>query len=465
MRYDVGRFRRPMRRSTEGQLMSLISLGDGSTLTLDFTTGVLDSRLTFTRSTTGTYIGSDGLVKTMAAAPTNDPTKARFDHDPTTLTPLGLLIEGSATNLGSYSEDFSNAAWTKSGTNGSMVLTGTAPDNNATSRLLEENTTSYAKHSLERSISISAGIHTLSVWLKESSTNSRRYAHIQLADGQATAARYTIVADLQTGTITASGASNGTAGAPTGTGHSITAYPNGWYRVTISMNHVASPSYPAIMLGDTATLFGGNNQPFYSATTPYKGLLIWGAQLEAGSGASSYIPTVASTATRNADKMSMTDITSMQWNQTAGTFFLHMDVAAETNTSSFPAFMGMYTATPIRVVRFLLNNSSGTNPRIGNDTWTAAPAQILSSLITRSTAPTAFKCAVSLSNTGQTVNQVVNAGSVTTTSGTGTLQTPTRLLWHQDPSALDTEYFPIHIRSLKYWPTALPNAQLQAITT
>jgi len=28
MRYDVGRFRRPMRRSTEGQLMSLISLGD-----------------------------------------------------------------------------------------------------------------------------------------------------------------------------------------------------------------------------------------------------------------------------------------------------------------------------------------------------------------------------------------------------------------------------------------------------
>jgi len=155
----------------------------------------------------------------------------------------------------------------------------------------------------------------------------------------------------------------------------------------------------------------------------------------------------------------------MQWNQTAGTFALHMDVAAETNTSGFPAFMGMYTATPVRVVRFLLNNSSGTNPRIGNDTWTATPTQILSSLVTRSTAPTAFKFAVSLSNTGQTVNQVVNAGSVTTTSGTGTMQTPTRVLWHQDPSAGDSEYFPIHIRSLKYWPTTLPNAQLQALTT
>jgi hypothetical protein len=52
-----------MRRSTEGQLMSLISLGDGSTLSLDFTTGVLDPRLTFTRTTNATFINSQGLVE------------------------------------------------------------------------------------------------------------------------------------------------------------------------------------------------------------------------------------------------------------------------------------------------------------------------------------------------------------------------------------------------------------------
>ena len=67
MRYDVGRFRRPMRRSTEGQLMSLISLGDGSTLSLDFTTGVLDSRLTFTRASNATFINSSGLVQWAAS--------------------------------------------------------------------------------------------------------------------------------------------------------------------------------------------------------------------------------------------------------------------------------------------------------------------------------------------------------------------------------------------------------------
>ena len=95
MRYDLGRFRRPMRRSAEGQLMSLISLGDGSTLSLDFTAmRSLDSRFTFTRSsTTATFVNSSGLI---ATAGTDVP---RFDYNPTTLAPLGLLIEGTATNL------------------------------------------------------------------------------------------------------------------------------------------------------------------------------------------------------------------------------------------------------------------------------------------------------------------------------------------------------------------------------
>ena len=245
-----------------------------------------------------------------------------------------------------------------------------------------------------------------------------------------------------------------------------TPFPNGWWRCEMVVNVTASTAY-AWSFGGTpsgATLNGFGTQ--YAGTgNAADGIYCYGFQVEAGSGASSYIPTGASQGSRAADKMSMTDISTMQWNQTAGTFALHMDVAAETNTSAFPAFMGMYTATPVRVVRFLLNNSSGTNPQIGNDTWTATPTQILASLVTRSTAPTAFKFAVSLSNTGQTVNQVVNAGSVTTASGTGTMQTPTRFLWHQDPSAGDSEYFPIHIRSLKYWPTTLPNAQLQALTT
>ena len=53
----------------------------------------LDPRITFTRASSGTYVGSDGLVKT---ATTNE---ARFDHNPTTGESLGLLVEEARTNL------------------------------------------------------------------------------------------------------------------------------------------------------------------------------------------------------------------------------------------------------------------------------------------------------------------------------------------------------------------------------
>ena len=65
MRYEVGRFRRPMRRSTEGQLVGLVDLGDGSTLSLDFTAmSGLDSRFTFSRASTATFINSSVTAAT-----------------------------------------------------------------------------------------------------------------------------------------------------------------------------------------------------------------------------------------------------------------------------------------------------------------------------------------------------------------------------------------------------------------
>ena len=49
--------------------------------------------ITFTRASAGTYVGSDGLIKT---ATTNE---ARFDHDPVTGESLGLLVEEQRSNL------------------------------------------------------------------------------------------------------------------------------------------------------------------------------------------------------------------------------------------------------------------------------------------------------------------------------------------------------------------------------
>jgi len=51
------------------------------------------SLISFTRASSATYVGSDGLIKT---ATTNE---ARFDHNPTTGESLGLLMEQQRTNL------------------------------------------------------------------------------------------------------------------------------------------------------------------------------------------------------------------------------------------------------------------------------------------------------------------------------------------------------------------------------
>ena len=79
---------------------------DGATLDLDFTKGVLDPRITFTRASSGTRVGPNGLIESI---PTNVP---RFDHDPITCKPLGLLIEEQRTNLLLHTaEDFTNVAF------------------------------------------------------------------------------------------------------------------------------------------------------------------------------------------------------------------------------------------------------------------------------------------------------------------------------------------------------------------
>ena len=69
-----------------------------ASLALDFLTqsyrpGGFGSGLTFTRAGTATYIDATGAMQVAAAD------QPRLNHDPVTLAPLGILIEGARTNL------------------------------------------------------------------------------------------------------------------------------------------------------------------------------------------------------------------------------------------------------------------------------------------------------------------------------------------------------------------------------
>lgn len=79
----------------------------GPAFSLNFLAGNPDSRVTFTRASSGTYFDNAGLLKTALTD------VQRFDYHPTTLAARGLLIEGSRTNIALYNRDFTNAAWVK----------------------------------------------------------------------------------------------------------------------------------------------------------------------------------------------------------------------------------------------------------------------------------------------------------------------------------------------------------------
>jgi hypothetical protein len=91
MLFDVGRVGR--QTATIPRVMTDAGVYTSPTLDLDLTS-TLDSRITFTRAAgSQTYFNSAGVLTVPA---TNEP---RFDYDPVTLQPLGLLVEDTRTNL------------------------------------------------------------------------------------------------------------------------------------------------------------------------------------------------------------------------------------------------------------------------------------------------------------------------------------------------------------------------------
>ena len=275
------------------------------TLLLDFANvEQLDPRITFTRASTATYFDALGVMRTAASG------VARFDHNPITFESLGLLIEESRTNLVTYSEQFDNAAWIK--TRSSITAnTIVAPDGALTGDKLVEDTTASSTHQVIQSASFTSGTaYTFTTYIKAA---ERTWALLRLPSSAFTSTLQAYF-NLSTGVIGAITAS---------TTASITPVGNNWYRcsVTATATTTASGS-PGIFLAD------GDNGASYTGNG-VSGIYIWGAQLEAGAFATSYIPTVASQVTRAADAASMTGTNFSSWyNAGQGTLY------AEANTYS-----------------------------------------------------------------------------------------------------------------------------------
>jgi hypothetical protein len=229
---------------------------------------------------------------------------ARFDHNPTTFESLGLEIEESRTNLVLQSQFASGWSATRSTLSTNQII---APDGTLTGSWLFEDTTATNTHNVGQSVSFTSGTtYTVSVFAK--ATASPRFLQIIFPSGAFTATRRPVF-DLL----------NGTALASTDTTASIQNIGNGWYRCVASMQATSTSSASAqLQLADTYT----NGSPTYTGDG-YSGLYIWGAQVEAGAFATSYIPTVASQVTRAAEVASMTGTNFSSWfNQQQGSLYV-----------------------------------------------------------------------------------------------------------------------------------------------
>ena len=210
------------------------------------------------------------------------PTTDRLDVprlDYTNSSCPSILVEPQRTNVLTYSEDFSNAAWGKLGTITVTANQTTAPDGNNTADLiLGADSTSSISQIYGGLIGV---VYTSSFFIKN---NNSTQSQLLIRN-----ASTVVDARLNwTGSVLSS--ITNTTGITT-----FQSYNNGWYRITSTYTSVEAAQRPRIL----PTL--STNQSVY----------LWGAQLEAGSNATSYIPTVASTVTRNADVISKTGISSL----------------------------------------------------------------------------------------------------------------------------------------------------------
>jgi hypothetical protein len=197
-----------------------------------------------TRSTTGTYIDSAGVMQTAAI------NGHRINHDPYTKEFLGLLIENASTNLLTYSEQFDNAVWQRFGTVSVTSNTHIAPDGTMTADTVSIGSASGIYQSRLASINT---LYSGAIYIKGSTSQTIRIVSNANVSGFV----------FKTITITSQ-----------------------WQRIDIQKLTGATDTTLNLQLDESST-----GAPFQ----------IWGAQLEAGSKPTSYIPTVASQVTRAAD--------------------------------------------------------------------------------------------------------------------------------------------------------------------
>ena len=374
------------------------------------------SATAYTATTTQAITNYIPVLQTASAG------QARFDHNPTTGESLGLLIEEARTNKCLRSEEFGTSPWA---TGNASITPNTivAPDGNLTGDKFVEDAVASTDHAVVQSVTVTAGANTFSVYVKAAGRTK-----FQLREGSNGATADYDLASPSSG---------------------MTDVGNGWYRCVLTATPASTTFIAQIYLKDNS----GNNVYIGNG---FSGLYLWGGQLEAGSFATSYIPTVASTVTRNADAASMTGTNFSSWfSPSAGTMYVDANVFGLGAPSNESYFLGADNASSSDRFNFHMRSST-INTQIGTS-GSGYPGAIISGSYVGVSVKVAS--AYATGNFGASVNS-------------GTVATNTSALQPWSPPNIGIGYavnasngfLNGRIKKIAYYPIRVTNAQLQALT-
>jgi hypothetical protein len=387
-----------------------------------------------TRATTATRVNESGFIESVASG---IPRLDYYTSGGTAGCPA-LLVEPQAQNTCLQSETFQS--WSFTNASGSSGNVGASPSNTQTAGLFIPNSGTTGRGQVACGTLSNATAYSFS-WFIKAPTNSLTSVWLYISDGgDGTGThRWGVIVDLSNFTLTDYTANNGSV-----TSKAVENYGNGWYRVRVT-GQVTSG-----MSGSSVAVVRKLNTG--ADTNGINGVLVWGAQVETGPVATSYIPTTAAAVTRNGDVISVSGAVSGCIGQTEGVFYLEFQASPSgsssnwlnisdntTNNWLFIGKDGINTRLYLRANNAVLF-SNETTPLTGGVVKAAIgyksgdyAAYINGNLIVSGT--TAFSFSSSL-------NRIHNGGNIA------------------EPSLQISRY-----RSVALYTTRLTNAELAALTT
>ena len=385
----------------------------------------------FTRGSTGRFVGNNGLIQSAAI---NAP---RFDHDPVTGVCKGLLMEESRTNICLQSENLSTT-WGGLGRTISSDF-ATSPDGSTTADKIVENTSNGLHGVFQTPTTVSGSTYIGSMYVKAA---GRNFAMIYTGAAPTNGRYISIPAD---GTGTVLGLFNANPSTVT-----LQYVGNGWYRVTILI--VASGTGTSLEIYAAIT---GTNASYTGDGT--SGISVWGAQVELGSFATSYIPTTTASVVRSADVCSITgsDFSGF-YNQPEGTLFA--DVTPQT-VAQASVVLAVNTGTfqNAHLIYKVDQTINAVGRRWAGQTSVGATAQ------TSIATSTDVAIARSRLSYAYKLNDFVfaYAGGIVGTDNLGNIPSPTamRIGGRDDGLSING-----HIAAVRYYKKRLSNARIQTIT-